>query len=424
MNLSDLFLFSAGVHGVILTLLLMTYRKGSITANIILSIVILTLSIELFSSVENIFPYGRGIELINPINLLIAPLFYLFIVLSVKDQRKDLKSIIYPLLPIYILPTILYFKDFSINSTRGLNLKGEILDNPAFGEVSSSSFSTNLDLKSELLNRSDVPEITSSIFEISPSLIIFILLNTVFYLLLSFKEIREFRNVNRGVKKDVDYYILTTLITIWLISSISFLLYLVIDPTIFELNTVYSNFKIVITSIIFIFTYINLRRPVLLHKESISVIDAGIESISSKSKSSSTDSINQLEPPSVELEKENDNKLYSQYSSKILELMETEKLYLDCDLTLERFAEKANIHYKLLSKVINNQLSKSFNDFINEYRLDEVKKQLIASENSKKTIISIAYECGFNSKSSFNSLFKKSEGITPTEFRRSRETEI
>ena len=96
--------------------------------------------------------------------------------------------------------------------------------------------------------------------------------------------------------------------------------------------------------------------------------------------------------------------------------MEEEKPYLNGKLSLKEVAEKTNISTNHLSQVINENLEKNFFDFVNGYRLNLVKQKIKKPSNKKYTILSLAYECGFNSKSSFNSIFKKHEGMTPTEF--------
>ncbi len=104
------------------------------------------------------------------------------------------------------------------------------------------------------------------------------------------------------------------------------------------------------------------------------------------------------------------------YLKRLLQYMEEEKPYLNGKLLLKEVAEEINISTNHLSQVINENLEKNFFDFVNGYRVDLVKQKIKNSANKKFTILYLAYECGFNSKSSFNSIFKKHEGLTPTEF--------
>jgi AraC-like DNA-binding protein len=105
------------------------------------------------------------------------------------------------------------------------------------------------------------------------------------------------------------------------------------------------------------------------------------------------------------------------YLQKVLKFMEEEKPYLDVDLTIHDISLELNIPRHYLTQVINGLLGKNFYTFINEYRLEEVKKLLVDENYSKYTLTSIAYEAGFNSKSSFNSVFKNSTGMTPSQYK-------
>jgi AraC-like DNA-binding protein len=103
------------------------------------------------------------------------------------------------------------------------------------------------------------------------------------------------------------------------------------------------------------------------------------------------------------------------YCSRLIELMENDKLYLDPDLTLGMLSGKLSIARSYLSQIINESFHVGFSDFINKYRTIE-SKSLLKIHNGKRNIIDIAFECGFNSKSAFNSAFKKHAGITPKEY--------
>jgi AraC-like DNA-binding protein len=106
------------------------------------------------------------------------------------------------------------------------------------------------------------------------------------------------------------------------------------------------------------------------------------------------------------------------YLKKLLDLMEAEKPYTDGDLTIQKLAERLMIPAQHLSQTINERLSQSFSEFINAYRVEEAKRQLLDSKKKHYSILAIAEEVGFNSKSSFNAVFKKYTSITPSEFRK------
>ncbi|SDS92459.1 AraC-type DNA-binding protein [Maribacter dokdonensis] len=93
-----------------------------------------------------------------------------------------------------------------------------------------------------------------------------------------------------------------------------------------------------------------------------------------------------------------------------------EKAYLDPDLSLNILASKIGVHPNYLSQYINEILETSFFDYINSLRIEEFKNKISKEEHEIYNVSSLAYDCGFNSKSSFNRNFKKITGKTPTEF--------
>jgi AraC-like DNA-binding protein len=108
-----------------------------------------------------------------------------------------------------------------------------------------------------------------------------------------------------------------------------------------------------------------------------------------------------------------------QYYKMIIDYMNSEKPYINPDLTLNQLSEKLGIPRHHITQVINEKFNKNFFMFINEYRINEVKKRMLSEESNEYSILRIAFESGFNSKSAFNNTFKRTTGITPSEFRKS-----
>lgn len=106
-----------------------------------------------------------------------------------------------------------------------------------------------------------------------------------------------------------------------------------------------------------------------------------------------------------------------QYVKKLTEYMDENKPYLDPGITQYELAERVNIPPRSLSEVINNSFGQNFYEFINSYRIMESQKILRNPSFHQRTVLEILYEVGFNSKSVFNSAFKKYTGMTPSQFR-------
>jgi AraC-like DNA-binding protein len=102
----------------------------------------------------------------------------------------------------------------------------------------------------------------------------------------------------------------------------------------------------------------------------------------------------------------------------VSQYMQSNKPYLEPELTLDQLAVLLAFKPRILSQVINEILQQNFFDFINRYRIEEARRLLTNPEDKKITILEVLYKVGFNSKSSFNTLFKKYTGLTPTEFKK------
>jgi AraC-like DNA-binding protein len=107
------------------------------------------------------------------------------------------------------------------------------------------------------------------------------------------------------------------------------------------------------------------------------------------------------------------------YTKKLLHVMETERPYTDGELNLQKLAARLSVPAQHLSQIVNGRLNQSFTDFVNAYRVEEAKRKLVDPRLSHYSVLAIAEDVGFNSKSSFNAVFKKHAGMTPTEFRNS-----
>lgn len=104
-------------------------------------------------------------------------------------------------------------------------------------------------------------------------------------------------------------------------------------------------------------------------------------------------------------------------SEKLRQVMESQKLFLEKDLNLQRLALSIEIQKHHLSEVLNDELGEKFSDFVNRYRVEQAKKLLI-EKHDVLTIHGIALESGFSNKTSFNKAFRRFEGCTPSEYRK------
>jgi AraC-like DNA-binding protein len=112
---------------------------------------------------------------------------------------------------------------------------------------------------------------------------------------------------------------------------------------------------------------------------------------------------------------------HERIQKKLIEHMSNNRPYLDPMFSLQTLGRQLGETPRYVSLVINQNLQQTFADFVNTYRLNEVKCYMSDAEDNR-TIIDIIYDCGFSTKSNFNRAFKKHEGMTPSEFRQGRRT--
>jgi AraC-like DNA-binding protein len=101
----------------------------------------------------------------------------------------------------------------------------------------------------------------------------------------------------------------------------------------------------------------------------------------------------------------------------LMNYMSVEKPYTDSSLTLTKLADNMLVTPEFLSSILNGRLNRNFFDFVNHYRVEEFKKRCNDASNQNFTLLGIAYDCGFNSKATFNRVFKQYTGLTPSEYK-------
>lgn len=193
-------------------------------------------------------------------------------------------------------------------------------------------------------------------------------------------------------------------------------------------NKTLSWIRYILTGFILVFVFLCITFALLVHNQNLKYFDRHISIIFSilifalgykgllqkeifLNEKTETLNINQKENNTTLSEKD------EQIKNELFDLMLNKKPYLNPELTLVELAKDLNITRNALSQVINKTVGENFYHFINKYRIEEVKKNLVDKKKKSLTILAIALDAGFNSKSSFNSIFKKFTGLSPTEYR-------
>jgi len=123
-----------------------------------------------------------------------------------------------------------------------------------------------------------------------------------------------------------------------------------------------------------------------------------------------------IEIENVQHQKKDDIFLINEWKPKIEILLTKDKLYEDPELSLTQLSKLLKTNPSVISKVINQGFQMNFNDLINFYRVEAVKAKLNTGEQKLQTLLGIAFDCGFNSKATFNRAFKKFASVTPKEY--------
>ena len=372
----NLLLKLGGLQAILLAFLLFK-KKANNLANIVLAILIVLLGFSClmysFNNLEFYLKYPHAIRVDWGIPLLFGPLIYLYIIVLIdkkKWSKKDYLHFFPYLINLFILAP------FFIKSSEE---KIAILD----------YFTTSI------TQGTDLYFFYSFILRLAISVISFL------YAFESIKILRSYRsrllNEYSSTEKIKLEWLRTLLYSFMFVSFVFIVASLITKgdryPQ-FDYN-IYYFFSIFI--LIYFMSYKALSQPKLIQLYNF---DYEFE----------------VTPKLKIPEKQND---LSDGVKKLKQYMLKEKSFLNGELTASELAKELNISRHQLSRLLNEKLGKNFYDFINEYRVEEFKRRLKLPENDQLTLLGIAFDSGFNSKTTFNTIIKRSTGLTPSQYKKS-----
>ncbi|MGE5670088.1 MAG: helix-turn-helix domain-containing protein [Fibrobacterota bacterium] len=376
-----LIIIGTGIQGFVLTFYLLTSNKAQVEANSILSLVVFSLSVDIFTA---FLPGLNGSVQGNPTILLYGPLAYLYVVSLCGPSSPGMRKFTYAVIFVYAIPIVLYL----LNVIR------------QFAELTQTG-SFPFQMKHEFFG--------VDIFQLTPAVMIVFVLSTAGFLFLASREVRLY--YHKAQNQSSSGAILNTVRTqfvlyVLVFSLLAFLiLYLMTGSRILSAENAYQILRWGMTLSIYALGYITLKKSNLL-----------LFTFTPNGPDKQPDE--QSETPDITESKEKFKTVRdSVLKERLLDLMKKQRPYLDADLSLQTLANQLNVQPKMLSALINSDLGCNFFDFVSKYRVADVKTRLADKSSINKTIMVIAYECGFNTKSSFNAVFRKFEQVTPTEFR-------
>ncbi|MGD0339616.1 MAG: helix-turn-helix domain-containing protein [Bacteroidota bacterium] len=366
----ETFYLLAALQGVLLSAFLFT-KKQNHAANLVLAVATLALSIELATVVYyskgwyKLFPHAMGFS--YPFPYLYGPLFFLYIkLISKKEERLRAIELLHftPILAFYCITAPIFF----------------------YSGEEKIAFANNMFLN-----------IHPPIFTIFEAIVP---IQGITYTILTIKTVAEYNRSIKDSYSNIDLinlnwlkYLTLGMIIIWSIVAFITVAELVMPP----LSHIDALLNIPLSILIYSIGYMGLRQPeIFLDPSSISPRSEGAAKYK-KSGLSDEDA--------------------EEIKRTLLALMISDKPYLDQDFTLQKLAERLKTSSHNLSEVINTKLHQSYYDFVNQYRVEEFKNRLADPESERYNLLSIALDSGFKSKGTFNSIFKKSTGITPSEYK-------
>jgi AraC-like DNA-binding protein len=389
-TLFSIIMLLGAAHGVFLSLALVNTRSGNATGHIYLAMLTLAFSIDLAHEFLYQSRYLLSVlELANidpVINLIYGPLFYLYVraLTDGKDLKQDSKRWLH-FLPVVIGIVACFFLP--------------VLDVGQYAKLYYESVTP-----------------TSRVAEIVQSVTGVIAMTSVIsigvYLVISIKRLQRHANTVRQQFSSIEKITLNWLRNLLAAIAVLYLI-LILDGILssrFDLgDDVNHLLYIMIVAVIYTMGYLGLRQPEIFSESYADQVDTENEHgnvvDNNKYKGSALD-----------------DEMSTALRDELLYHMETERPYLDSQLTLAQLAGQLGISSNYLSQVINEQFEKNFFDFVNDYRVEQAKKFLAEPDRADANIITIAYDAGFNSKSAFYTAFNRLVGMSPSKFRKSKKT--
>lgn len=390
--------FLGAAQGIFLAMVLFS-KKTNIVPNRLLGLLMALFALALGTTVYQTlglyreYPHFAGITL--PLTFLFGPGIFLYARMISRGEQRFHRSDILHLLP--SLVATLFLLPFFAGS--GADKAGFLHD---------------------MLNGS-APTLIVRLFAVAQ------IISGLVYTALTMRVLREHDRRIRAHYSSLERINLQWL-KVMLIGSIAVwglvtLLHLILLSDILTMGDAELLIGIAISVFVYTAGYRGLRQPEIFHPEIAGQqesVAAGIEdSHPEKTEAADREIVPETQDiPEPRYEKSGmTDRVAEDLVGKLLDVMDSEKPYLNNKLTLPELASLAGTSAHNLSEVINSRLEQNFFEFVNSYRVKEVQRRMADPDNAHLTVLAIALDSGFNSKSTFNSIFKKQTGVTPSQFR-------
>ena len=388
--LSTIHLLGAA-QGIFLAVILASKRRNSV-ANKILAGVMLAFTLELITTVyhakgyDEVWPHFIGVT--YPFPFLFAPLLYLYARSVSEGASSFQKKYLLHLIPVALV--VLYMTPFYLQSGAA---------------------------KLALLQTPEGHPWTPDLRAINHAKFIY----SFIYLALIIRLLTRHRERIKDTFSSLEHLNLAWLrnmtiggVTMW---SIAFVIYLfgffgsASDAAPDPIEGYDDYVALAMAVFVYAIGYLGLRQPEIFGPQQREPLTASVPQ-------KEEEGVDLAELPKPQYAKSGmDPDRARRHVEALLHVMETEKPFRKSDLTLQELAEALSVSPHNLSEMINTQLGKNFYDFVNGYRVEEVQRRLVDPDSAHLTVLALGLEAGFNSKSSFNAVFKKHAKMTPSQYR-------
>jgi AraC-like DNA-binding protein len=378
MQLLSVFNFAIAIQGIFLAYLVANKRFNSLSYRI-LALLLLSMSLTILGSVLGLSGYYRQfphlIRVADPLVFLFGPLLYFYIQLQTTEK---LTKYYYHLIPfvLYVLVTIPFYL-----------LSGE--EKIRFGE--------------DMFLKQQKPVLVAAIQSAR-------MVHISIYIIMSLISIKRYHRLLGANFSNIEKYDLEKVRRLLRLFLILLVIALVISAVSLtgKINLIVANNLISLGMgvVIYGLAYSVWNKPDINSVQGLYVPETDTSGGAAESKEAKSRSTYHLSETQ-----------YLRFSDQLKVLMEETKPYLKSEFSLNDLSAQLNLQPYLTSELLSRYYKASFFDVINSYRVNEVKERLSDPSFRHYSILSIAYDCGFNSKSSFNTAFKKFARKTPSEYR-------
>jgi AraC-like DNA-binding protein len=244
------------------------------------------------------------------------------------------------------------------------------------------------------------------------------IISSLIFMMITYKILKKYKLSLLNTFSNIEKYELNWFNILVTTAIIIYILYLLLIILLYSKIEFFTDFENSTAILLFLFTftisYFSISNSnIFFQLSKFELIDNSISTLENQNETNQNITIQKQINPQLE-EK---NELHYQ---ALLSILKDEKPYLNENLMIEDLAKKMNVHSRYLSTLINTKFNKSFFELMNHYRVLTFNEKILLPKNKNFTFLSIAFDCGFGSKSAFNRVYKKEMNMSPSEYIKSQ----